>query len=62
MAGAPSRGTGAKGDRPGPEPAFTIDVTIPAWMIEKLTAIAREQKVDPRALILQAIGDYLSTR
>jgi hypothetical protein len=61
MENAPSRETGVKGEGPWPEITYTVDLTLPEWMIEKLTARALEQKVDPRTLILQAIGDYLTT-
>jgi hypothetical protein len=44
------------------EPALTIDLTLPFWMVDRLTVLGLEQKVDPRTLILQAIGDYLTTR
>ena len=42
--------------------SYTVNLTLPEWMVEKLTALALEQKVDPRALILQAIGEFLTTR
>jgi len=49
-------------DRSLEDLAYTIDLALPEWMVEKLTALALEQKVDPRALILQAIGEFLTTR
>lgn len=68
MGNARSRETGAPPapkDHAEPSPFgqyLRVDFDMPRWMLIRLTALAAEQKVDPRTLILQAIGDYLTTR